>query len=178
MKRLFSVVCAGGLLGIAVTAYGAGPELIGPRLAQATPLEAVESAPATRGVAFELPAPTISNPGDTVAPLAPVPQHGHDEVIGAPLELYPRVKYDELDEVHPCAAPVIVTIPDPCGQVDACCGPRMVNVQICVPPNCQPRVKHGKSFFGHRPKIEYIYGEYSVEIKYKKNGWLEVEYHD
>lgn len=177
MKRLLQVTCAACLLGVTVTAQGAGPALIGPRVADAAPLRPVEQEVTTRKVAFELPAPAPNAPPAPAGPgLEPLPQDG--AIIGEAAPLYGRVRYDELDEVHPCAAPIIVLVPDPCARPNPCCAPPMVAVKICVPPNCKPRVKNGKGFFSGRRKIEYIYGDYSIEIKYEKNGWLEVEYHD
>jgi hypothetical protein len=128
--------------------------------------------------------------------LEPVPENAPAaKASPAPLVLYPCVTYDDRDEMHPCAVPMIVSVPDPssvkhpfywlvgdgprdacctCGTCTSCCAKPMVNVEICVPPGCclpQPRVCHNGRLY------VYDFGEYRVDVKLHR-GEIEVEYHD
>lgn len=110
-----------------------------------------------------IPAPSYSPPAGV---LAPPPAYHHAPpapMYAAPVHV-PNVpiKYEDLDNIHPCAVPTTVC-------VDTECGPVMVN--ICVPPDCPPEIKH------RRRKIIYDYGEYEVEI-HNKRGYLLVDYDD
>jgi hypothetical protein len=100
--------------------------------------------------------------------------------------LFSNVKYEDLDHVHPCAAPTVVQVVDPCSNyghhglfghhrgVPACdaCGPQCVYVQICVPPGC-PKIKVERN----GRKVKYDYGDYKVEVT-SKDGYVEVDYDD
>ena len=113
-----------------------------------------------------VPAPAPLPGEEHVAPSAPHP---------APVELYPFVKYKDHDEMHPWAVTTVVCVPDPgrCGHRCRCCAPRMVNVAICVPPNCAPRLdvkRHGREY-------EYDFGKYAVDVRLKR-GYIEVDYQD
>lgn len=70
------------------------------------------------------------------------------------------VRYEDLRKRHPCAVPVTVCVETECGPV---------LIEICVPPNCHPEIKH------RRRKICYDYGKYEVEIHDRRNG-LVVDY--
>ncbi len=99
--------------------------------------------------------------------------------------LFERVKYEDLNHIHPCAVPTVVQVMDPCSDngrrglfghrraadCDAC-PPQCVYVQICVPPGC-PRIKVEK----HGRKVKYDYGDYKVEVE-SKDGYVEVDYDD
>lgn len=146
--------------------------------------------------------PTLVPPGPLVVPSSqteeppplPVPDVPA-ELEPIPIQLYPCVSYDDRDEMHPCAVPVIVAVPDPssvkhpfywlhgdapkqfcstgCGTC-ACCQRPPVYVEICVPPECpvpQPRVSHNGRYY------TYDFGKYSVEVKLRR-GEIEVEYDD
>lgn len=119
-------------------------------------------------------APTLL--GDV--PPAPVADGSHGTVVhSAPIQLFNCVKYKDLDEMAPCAKPRIIQVPDPCPSQCcdpcACCQPRCVYIQICVPPCGCEEVKTNKS--GDR--IKYDFGEYSVDVRIKK-GYIEVDYQD
>ena len=89
------------------------------------------------------------------------------------MPLYHRVKYEDLDNVHPCGVPTLVQVLDPCENPCDSCGPRCVYVKICVPPNECPRVKvsHGGR------KVKYKFDEYDVEIE-SEDGYVSVNYDD
>ncbi len=126
--------------------------------------------------------PPAGYPVEGLGPGYPIgPAMGAD---GFPL--YSRVKYEDLDHIHPCAVPTVVQVLDPCtdtgrhglfghhrrvADCDAC-GPQCVYVQICVPPGC-PKVKVEK----HGRKVKYDYGDYKVEVE-SKDGYVEVDYDD
>lgn len=90
-------------------------------------------------------------------PAAEAPAH---DAGPAPIALFPCVKVEDTDNIHPCAVPIIVSVADPCNP---CCGCRYV--QICVPPDCCPEIKTSRN----GRKVEYDYGEYEVDIKSKKD---------
>lgn len=121
-------------------------------------------------------------PGIELAPgeyIVPTPEgEGHTPVPAAPVGLYHRVKYEDLDNVHPCAVKMVVQVKDPCpAPRDPCskCEPpaRFVLVEICVPPCGCKEVKVSRD----GSKVEYDYGDYEVEIKSKK-GIVVVNYDD
>ena len=103
--------------------------------------------------------------------VAPAPMVGPDNAGALPV--FHRVKYEDTDEMHPCAVPTLVAVPDPCTDSCDCAGPRCVYVQVCVPPHCEPRVKYSR---GGR-EIRYEYGEYEIKIE-SKRGFVTVEYDD
>lgn len=121
------------------------------------------------------PYPIESGPVPSYPPLGgPIADPGYPAgpmFEGVPL--YPRVTYEDLDNVHPCGVPTIVQVLDPCENPCNTCGPRCVFVKICIPPNQPPRIKvedHGR-------KIKYKYGEYQVEIE-SEDGVVSVDYDD
>jgi hypothetical protein len=123
------------------------------------------------------PAPAIQlAPGEYIVPTP----EGHGPVAPAsrPLGLYHRVKYEDLDNIHPCAVKMVVQVMDPCPPPRdpcSCCkpAPRFVLVEICVPPCGCKRVKISRG----GAKVEYDYGKYEIEIKSKK-GVIVVNYDD
>ena len=92
-----------------------------------------------------------------------------------PIELYRRVKYDDLDDAHPRGVKQLVAVRDPraCRKVCDCCGPRLVFVEVCVPPHGCPKIKVSKD----AGKVELDYGEYEIEIEVEDDE-IEVEYED
>jgi hypothetical protein len=92
-----------------------------------------------------------------------------------PIELYRRVKYDDRDDAHPRGVKQLVAVRDPraCRKVCDCCGPRLVFVEVCVPPHGCPKVKVSKD----AGKVELDYGEYEIEIEVEDDE-IEVEYED
>jgi hypothetical protein len=88
----------------------------------------------------------------------------------AEVTLFDCVKYKDERKIHPCAVPMIVSVPDPCaGPCD--CGPKCVYVKICVPPCECPEVKCRKN----GDKLIYDFGKYEVEITSRK-GTVVVDY--
>jgi hypothetical protein len=157
MKKL--IVCM-AVLAMATAANAAefplrGPSLFGPSIF----LGSQDVPPAPEGVAPKM---------------SPQPMAVHQA-------LFPCVKYKELRNMHPCAVPKIVQVPDPCWKKckDPCCcscKPRgCVSIKICVPPCscCPPKVKCNKD----GTKIRYDYGEYAVDIRVRK-GYVLVDYDD
>lgn len=154
----------------------AGIEPAAPRLAVRTPAplllptilagEGEPTPPPPAPVAAPEPAPAaLPTPGvgENFQPITPVPMEGTSVSI-----LYPHVRYKDLDNVPKCAVPMIVAVPHPCKK---CC---YTYVQICVPPNCRPKVvcKH------HGHELEYQFGSYEVEIKTRSDGTIEIDYDD
>lgn len=92
------------------------------------------------------------------------------------VELYPLVKYEDLDNVHPQAVKKIVAVKDPRGKRSICdtCAPPCVYVMICVPP-CD-KFEYDVKRKDHS-KVEYDYGDYEIEIT-SKNGVVYVDYDD
>ena len=125
-------------------------------------------------------------PEPTLAPqsIQPVPQ-GIPLTTSAPqppvetyqtIELYPYVKYEDLDNVHPFAVKKIVAVKDPRAPKQLCgnCAPPSVFVMICVPPTGRFEFDVKRKDYS---KIEYDYGKYEIEIT-SKNGIVYVDYDD
>ena len=133
---------------------------------------------AIRTASFLQPA-LVPPPEASPAPVSPVPEaEGHAMPAGKPIALYHRVKYEDLDNIHPCAVKMIVQVKDPCPPPRdpcSCCkpAPRYVFVEICVPPCGCPKIKTRR----HGSKVEYDYGKYEIEIK-SKRGVVTVNYDD
>ena len=142
-----------------------------------------------------LPPPAAVSDGEQpplpAVPDEPVPSTPLPAPVMESIELYPCVEYDDRDEMHPRAQPVIVAVPDPssvkhpfywlvgdapcdgCGHCAHCAKP-CAYVEICIPPNCpvpQPKVR------SNGRKYVYDFGKYSVEVKLQR-GKIEVEYDD
>ncbi|REK28975.1 MAG: hypothetical protein DWQ41_05365 [Planctomycetota bacterium] len=157
----------------------AGPPRVYETAAQVEPPSgpAIVPPPAVEAESEQPPLPAVPDEPVPSAPmLAPAPA----------IELYPNVSYDDRDEMHPYAEPVIVAVPDPSSVKhpfywlvgDAPCNndcvQPMAYVEICIPPNCpvpQPSVRHNGR------KYVYDFGKYSVEVKLERGG-IEVEYDD
>lgn len=152
MKKSLCLLAAAAVMVSASVASAAGPSLYG------QPVYLQDAPP--------LPAGPHASPD----PVASAP------VYSAPVELFHCVKYKDHDEMAPCAVPCIIKIKDPCACNDPCncCGPKCVNVKICVPPcGCPPRVKSNRD----GTRVRYDYGEYAVDVRVKK-GYIEVDYQD
>ena len=138
--------------------------------------------------------------------MAPRPPAAAKKVT--PIRLYDCVKVEDPDHIAPCAVPILVEMIDPCWKPGCgCCKPKCVYIQICVPrqtpchQHCAPSCAapgHHHACHGcnkchccgceHKPlKItcskdgrykKYDYGKYRVEIRVKRNGWIEVDYDD
>lgn len=121
--------------------------------------------PPIPGVYDSEPHPPAPQPLGYVA--EPLPQ-GHsvptfDDVpysVSEPVELYDNVRYRGVRKIHPCAVPMIVQVPDPCQDPCDTCGPRCVNIEICVPPCECPKIKCRRN--GQR--MIYDFGKYEVAI--------------
>lgn len=121
--------------------------------------------------------------GSQAQPPAPVPEgeipapmlESNRGIEGEVLELYHRVEVEDPDNIHPCAVPKIIMVPDPCARWNPCrrCAPPCVAVKICVPPCvCEEiEIKRGGR------KHKYDYGEYEVEVKVER-GYVKVDYDD
>ena len=104
--------------------------------------------------------------------IPPAPE-GSEPTAVQPIELYPRVKYEDHHNIHPCAVSKIVAVQDPCYDPCSCCAPKYVYVKICVPPCGCEKIKVSR----HGRKVKYDYGKYEVEIK-SKRGVVYVDYDD
>lgn len=114
-----------------------------------------------------LPIPDVpavpSTPPAPSTPIVPVPDHpGYS---AEPIVLYTNVEYDDRDEIPRCAVPTVIAIPDPCNP--GCCR----YIEVCVIPDCEPRMKTSPSGL----KIRYYYGDFEIEITNKRSS-VEVEY--
>ncbi len=92
------------------------------------------------------------------------------------VELYPYVKYEDLDNVHPFAMKKIVAVKDPRAPKPLCgtCAPPSVFIMICVPPTGRFEFDVKRKDYS---KVEYDYGKYEIEIT-SKNGIVYVDYDD
>lgn len=118
------------------------------------------------GTAFaaeEPPLPIPDTPPAPATPIIPVPDSpGYSP---EPIVLYTNVEYDDRDEIPRCAVPTVIAIPDPCNP--GCCR----YIEVCVIPDCEPRVRTSPSGL----KIRYYYGDFEIEITNKRRS-VEVEY--
>ena len=190
MKNILSLIAIGGLLASTAVSSAAEPTFLQKIRASANKSYRIASKPiprlfrkssTSRRIAFEVP-PVPAAEGGTGAPelvvppgkLEPMPT-GPDGVVGAveSVTLFPCVKYEDLDNVHPCAVKKIVAVKDPCYDPCSCKGPGCVYVQICVPPCGCPRVKVTRS----GRKVKYDYGQYEVTLK-SRRGVVYVDYDD
>ena len=134
------------------------------------------------GPVLAAPAPTPVEPAPEG--LQPIPEPAPPAIVapapGPPVYqtvgLYPRVKYEDLDNIHPFAVKKIVAVKDPNPAPPLCksCAPACVYVMICVPPSGKFKYEIKRK---DHSKIEYDYGDYEVEITSKK-GVVYVDYDD
>jgi len=178
MKKLICCLIAGSLALSAVT-LSAAEKRVRIRVVSArggifgTPVAYEEVAP---GPAFAVPTPAPSAQAPNLQPIPDPPSPSQPSLQPIPVELYHRVKYEDLDNIHPLAVKKIVAVKDPCATKDVCgsCQPPCVYVMICVPP-CD-KFKYEIKRKDHS-KVEYDYGDYEVEITSKK-GVVYVDYDD
>ncbi len=104
--------------------------------------------------------------------MAPLPE-GTVVTASTPIELFHCVRYKDLKNIHPCAVPMIVSVPDPCPQACGSCGPQCVYVKVCVPPcDCyETKCKRRGN------KLVLDFGDYEVEIT-SARGEVVVDYDD
>ncbi len=149
MRQLAMGLCCGLLMTVCLENARANEALYAPVPAEPTP-----AAPATLS---PMPAPLpqqeiIIGPGYPTMPM--------------PVALYDNVRVRDSRRIHPCAVPMIVCVCDPCRP--GC----MVNVEICAPP-CEC-VAVRQRWQGR--KVEYDFGDYSVEITGFRSGQILVDY--
>jgi hypothetical protein len=126
----------------------------------------------------ELPLPSASP--EVVVPLAPnnTPDGRlRPGMFVTSAELYPRVRVEDADDIHPHAVPAIIAVVDPRhGRfsrhgLSGDAGVGLAFVKIFVPP--QPprsvKVKHDE--------VELDWGEYEIKIE-SDDGVVEIEYED
>lgn len=93
-------------------------------------------------------------------------------IVGDTFGLYPCVKYEDKDHIHPCAVKKIIAVKDTRPKCE--CGPTgCVYVAICVPEHICPEVDVDDD----GREITYDFGDYKVEIESKK-GTVYVDYDD
>lgn len=115
-----------------------------------------------------LPVPQTPSVPPATTPLTPVPDMPATPSAAAePIVLYTNVKVEDRDNIPRCAVPTIIAIPDPC--MPGCCR----YIEICVLPDCKPRIKTSPS----GRKIQYDFGDFEVEI-YNKRDYVVVNYDD
>jgi hypothetical protein len=85
-----------------------------------------------------------------------------------PVELYTDVKIEDPRNIHPCAVPIIVEVPDPCDECGTVC------IEICAPP-CEPECvkRHGL----RDRKVTFDYGDYGITVT-SRRGVVKVDYDD
>ena len=184
MKKLHWGLLAGLLL-VSIFSVQAGEKRFRIELAAANgsvfgrPVAFQEVEPGPAPLTVPSPVPTYEAPG-----LQPIPESSPGIVVPSPgpaeyqtVELYHRVKYEDLDNIHPFAVKKIVAVKDPNAKRADClsCTPPCVFVMICVPPSSE-KFKYEIKRKDHS-KIEYDYGDYEVEIT-SKNGVVYVDYDD
>lgn len=107
--------------------------------------------------------------------LTPMPSYETMATVSpssTPVELFQCVKYKDLKNVHPCAVPMIVSVPDPCAD-DCSCTKSCVYVQVCVPPcECYTTKCRRKG-----NKVILDFGNYEVEVT-SARGAVVVDYDD
>lgn len=174
MRRLMGLLIVGGLLASTASASAADAPFFNFKFKRVS-----NDRPSLLGRAFTLGDRSTSTPDVTPAaeeftprPMPISASNGSD--APAESELYPCVEYEDLDNIHPCAVPMVVSIKDPraCSDPCSCCEPGCVFVEICVPPCGCPKVtvkKHGR-------KVKYDYGAYRIEVESRRNGIVEVDY--
>lgn len=145
-----------------------GPNLFGGRLAflQVPPAPGPQlSAPPLTPIPEGTPLPDGSYVLPGPGPVGPMLEPGA-------FDLYPCVKYEDKDHIHPCAVTKIVAVKDPRPKCE--CDPSgCVYVPICVPEHICPKVKVED---GGR-EVTYDFGDYKVEIE-SKRGTVFVDYDD
>jgi hypothetical protein len=139
------VIAMAGVVALAASWVHAAPRLA-PVLGQPVSSEVVP-VPDQPGVVTPSPDPAVSGP------VVSGPVIGGPVIDGAPIAMYGNVRYKDRKNIHPCAVPTIVQVPDPCNP--ACC----VGVEVCLPPGepCVTTARGGR-------KVKYDYGKYGVEI--------------
>jgi len=182
MRKLSSVLFVLAVAGIVSTASAkdrSRRKLPRPQLLTMSQVKIVD-AKSSKFQQVSLQTPTLA-----VQDAPPAPSGGPDDV--APKDTRPAitlfrcVEYVDVDEMAPCAVPMIAQVPDPCARRNPCqcrcqcCCPKMVYVKICVPRHCCP------------PRIEikddgreYVYrfgGDYHVDVRVR-DGFIEVDYQD
>ena len=159
------------------------PEILGPLSVvhfQVPGGEGPAFAPQPEPASPRAPAPGVRQPVPVYPPapapdgIQPVPMPVTAEAPA--IELYPRVRYKDLDEKHPRGVTTIVSVPDPATgwKRKYVCAPPMVHVAICVPPNCGPPKVDYKSLFR---EYEFDFGKYAVDVRLRDGG-IEVDYQD
>jgi len=73
-----------------------------------------------------------------------------------------------------CAYPVGCAYPAGCARP---MGPRMVSIKICAPACAVECLRVGQHVCSGR-RIRYNFGDYKVDIRLRRNGWIEVDYQD
>jgi len=73
-----------------------------------------------------------------------------------------------------CAYPVGCAYPQGCAQPMR---PRMVSIKICAPACAVECLRVGQHIVSGR-RIRYNFGDYKVDIRLRRNGWIEVDYQD
>ena len=56
-------------------------------------------------------------------------------------------------------------------------GPRMVSIKICAPACAVECLRVGQHVYSGR-RIRYNFGDFKVDIRLRRNGWIEVDYQD
>lgn len=108
---------------------------------------------------------TFAQPA-TPDPVSSAPTEYEYIVHSQPVEIYQNVRYKQTRKAHPCAEPKIVQVPNPCyDPCDPCCGPKCVNVKICVPPCDCPCI----SVRRNGDRVRYDYGKYAVDVIVRRN---------
>lgn len=175
MKRLASALAVGAVLGLVSTASAGERSLVdffanaGSSLSGQQPVLVQGYQGVPRAPAVDAKAPKKGQKGPKR--MRKYPDKGKPVPQGVPL--FRNVHYKDLDEVHPCAVPKIVRVPNPCYKPCSCCPqPRCVFIKICVPPCACLEVD-----VEHDGDVEYNYGDYGIDVR-QKDGYIEVDYQD
>lgn len=176
MSRKLTVLAAVVALGFTTAAIAAEEViLVAPAIQQVsgTANQVVPVSPPTTVVA---PPTTIVVPPTTPHVVAqPVPTAMQPVPFQEAAPLFTNVKIRDPRRIACNSVPMVVTVKDPCACKDVCntCGPKCVNVLVCVPgcTECPPKVtcKRDGAY------VRYDFGKYRVEVRSKK-GIVEIDY--
>lgn len=175
MNRKLTVLAAVVALGITTAAIAAEEViLVAPAIQQVsgTANQVVPVSPPTTVVV----PPTFAVPQSSPQVVAqPVPTAMQPVPFQEAAPLFTNVKIRDPRRIACNSVPMVVTVKDPCACKDVCntCGPKCVNVLVCVPgcTECPPKVtcKRDGAY------VRYDFGKYRVEVRSKK-GVVEIDY--
>jgi hypothetical protein len=178
MSRKFAVLAAVVALGISTAAIAADEVLlVAPAAApiQQTSGTVNQVVPVVPPTSVVVPPTSVAPPTSVHVTNQPVPTSMQPVPFQEAAPLFTKVKVRDPRRIACNSVPMVVTVKDPCACKDVCntCGPKCVNVLVCVPgcTECPPKVtcKRDGAF------VRYDFGKYRVEVRSRK-GFVEIDY--